>query len=259
MSVTPAFLDTANCADLEQELVNNSSIEQAIAKLAIINCELEVSCLLEQLVTPDRPTVVSFINQHAVCLSAADPAFIEALLASDLLLRDGVAMKALLWTRGRRAGLNMNGTDFIPRLLRARPTASVAFYGSTTEWLQRAAASARQITGSQSISIMDGFRATNAYVARAKAERPDIIVLGMGMPKQEIVARRLREALDYPCLIVCGGAILDFLGGRFPRAPKIIRRLGLEWLHRLALEPKRLWRRYFVGGAGFLNFALGAR
>ena len=71
------------------------------------------------------------------------------------------------------------------------------------------------------------------------------------MPKQEVVATRL-AASGVPCLIVCGGAILDFLGGKVDRAPKWGRRLGCEWVFRLIKEPKRLFSRYVVGNPMFL-------
>jgi len=58
--------------------------------------------------------------------------------------------------------------------------------------------------------------------------------------------------LGFPCLIVCGGAIIDFLGGKMPRAPRWMRRAGLEWAFRLGLEPRRLFRRYVIGNPVFL-------
>jgi len=62
----------------------------------------------------------------------------------------------------------------------------------------------------------------------------------------------IREHLDGPMLVVNGGAILDFLAGRFPRAPKWMRTLGLEWLFRLVREPGRLFQRYVIGNGVFL-------
>lgn len=71
----------------------------------------------------------------------------------------------------------------------------------------------------------------------------------------------LRAALGGPCLIVCGGAILDFLGGKVTRAPRWMRRAGLEWAYRLAREPRRLWQRYLRGNPLFLRraFAMARR
>jgi N-acetylglucosaminyldiphosphoundecaprenol N-acetyl-beta-D-mannosaminyltransferase len=78
----------------------------------------------------------------------------------------------------------------------------------------------------------------------------------MGMPRQEEVAAGLREVLSHPCLIVCGGAIIDFLGGKTPRAPLWMRKTGMEWVYRLALEPRRLFQRYVIGNPLFLTRAL---
>jgi exopolysaccharide biosynthesis WecB/TagA/CpsF family protein len=76
------------------------------------------------------------------------------------------------------------------------------------------------------------------------------------MPRQEEVAVLLRAALGYPCLIVCGGAIIDFIGNKTSRAPAWMRRTGLEWAWRLALEPKRLFKRYVLGNPLFLARSL---
>jgi exopolysaccharide biosynthesis WecB/TagA/CpsF family protein len=72
------------------------------------------------------------------------------------------------------------------------------------------------------------------------------------MPKQEQVAAQLRKQLSNGCLIVCGGAIIDFLGGKVTRAPLWVRNWGIEWMYRLAVEPKRLFKRYVIGNPKFL-------
>ena len=79
-----------------------------------------------------------------------------------------------------------------------------------------------------------------------------MVILGMGMPTQELLSAMLARELPGPVLIVNGGAILDFIAGRVRRAPGLMRRLGLEWLFRLLLEPARLWRRYLLGNVIFL-------
>ncbi|MNI76456.1 putative N-acetylmannosaminyltransferase [compost metagenome] len=105
------------------------------------------------------------------------------------------------------------------------------------------------------MSLHDGFASIDTYIDLARQQQPELIVLGMGMPKQENVAARLAE-LGRPCLIVCGGAILDFMGGKVTRAPDWLRRLGGEWVYRLSREPRRLFVRYVVGNPLFLLRAL---
>ncbi len=215
------------------------------------------SQLLDWLARPDRPRVLAFVNAHAMNSVADDGRFHEALMAADIVFRDGIGMALLMTLVNQRPGLNLNGTDLIPRILARHAGAPIALFGTREPWLSRAQqAVVRDLApGSPCISA-DGFRPTDDYVHLAQAHAPSLIVLGMGMPRQEFVALALRAALHRPCLIVCGGAILDFLAGRMPRAPRIVRGLGLEWAWRLAREPRRLFRRYVVGNPLFIGRAL---
>jgi N-acetylglucosaminyldiphosphoundecaprenol N-acetyl-beta-D-mannosaminyltransferase len=73
--------------------------------------------------------------------------------------------------------------------------------------------------------------------------RPNLVLIGMGFPKQELMIRRLRAVLPNAWYIGCGAAI-PMASGDSRRAPEAMQRLGLEWLHRLVHEPRRLARRY---------------
>jgi N-acetylglucosaminyldiphosphoundecaprenol N-acetyl-beta-D-mannosaminyltransferase len=115
---------------------------------------------------------------------------------------------------------------------------------------------ARSFAPHSTVIRANGFLDAQAYAQLAAEHRPALVVLGMGMPRQEAVAAQLRGVLDYPCLIVCGGAIIDFLGGKTPRAPLWMRKAGVEWVYRLALEPRRLFQRYVIGNPLFLTRAL---
>jgi len=213
--------------------------------------------LVQWLARPCRPQVLAFVNAHAMNASARDASFFDALCEADTLLRDGIGMAWLMGLLNQPPGLNLNGTDFIPRLLRACAGQPIALFGTQEPWLSRARAAIERDLAPASVCVTaDGFLPTARYVDLAAAHRPRLIVLAMGMPRQEQVARALRAALFEPCVIVCGGAILDFLGGRFPRAPRYLRQAGLEWAWRLGLEPRRLFRRYVLGNPLFLARAL---
>lgn len=82
-------------------------------------------------------------------------------------------------------------------------------------------------------------------VGRAVAAAPDIVFVGLGFPRQERLIRHLAAALPYSWFVGCG-ASLAFAAGEVRRAPRWMRRTGLEWLHRLGSEPRRLFRRYVV-------------
>jgi exopolysaccharide biosynthesis WecB/TagA/CpsF family protein len=105
--------------------------------------------------------------------------------------------------------------------------------------------------GCQIVAKVDGFKPESDYVTEAMRARPELIILAMGNPKQEIVARMIASSATTKMIIVNGGAVADVLAKRFERAPQWVRRAHFEWLFRLLQEPKRLWRRYLLGGISF--------
>ncbi|QHI99978.1 WecB/TagA/CpsF family glycosyltransferase [Xylophilus rhododendri] len=216
--------------------------------------ESELQLLLDKLERPERAQILAFVNAHAMNSAAHSPEFHAALLAADLVLRDGSGMATLYRMLGREPGLNLNGTDLIPRIMAKYDGKRIALFGTRDEYASRARDSmADELTPHSQIDSVHGFHDLDIYVAMAMHQRPDLIVLGMGMPKQELLAVELRKALkNTPCLIICGGAIIDFLGGKTTRAPQWVRNMGCEWVFRLALEPRRLFMRYVVGNPVFL-------
>ena len=101
---------------------------------------------------------------------------------------------------------------------------------------------------------MDGFQPEADYLRAVDREQPEIVLLAMGMPRQERVARLLAGHDGYrPALTICGGAIVDFIAGRVSRAPRFMRDNGLEWLFRLMQEPRRLFQRNIAGNVKFMR------
>lgn len=218
-----------------------------------------VDALVHRLAARERPTVLSFVNAHAVNLCMASDRTLDAFRQADILLRDGVGLKAALAALGCPPGLNMNGTDFIPQLLAALPAQRLAVYGTASPWLERGVEVLRRRTPHAVIDTDHGFHPLERYVEAAVSLKPDIVLLAMGMPRQEILAAEMKAALSHPALIVNGGAIVDFFAGRVRRAPPALRHLGLEWTYRLAHEPKRLFNRYCVGGFAFARTVVRVR
>jgi N-acetylglucosaminyldiphosphoundecaprenol N-acetyl-beta-D-mannosaminyltransferase len=98
-------------------------------------------------------------------------------------------------------------------------------------------------------------------LARRLAELPTkVVALCLGSPKQEQLFADLErvEVVPFSGVYLCVGATVDFLAGRVTRSPFFLRRLGLEWLFRLALEPRRLWRRYLVDDVRILRYFVRA-
>jgi N-acetylglucosaminyldiphosphoundecaprenol N-acetyl-beta-D-mannosaminyltransferase len=87
------------------------------------------------------------------------------------------------------------------------------------------------------------------------AQRADIVWVGLGTPKQDLVVAHLAEraaASGIDATFVAIGAAFDFIAGTKRQAPPWMQRHGLEWLHRLTVEPRRLWKRYLVGNSRFI-------
>lgn len=234
-----------------QSLVWQARWRAVVQKVYVLGDCSDEQKLLESLSQPSSATVLGFVNAHAMNLLAGDADYYHALSSADVLLRDGSGMSILFRRQGLQPGLNMNGTDFIPKLLTAFKGRRVAFWGTKEPFLTDAVRQSQECFGVNVVSVHHGFAEIDAYLMLARQFQPELIVLGMGMPKQEAVAAKIAAA-GSPCLIVCGGAILDFLGGKVTRAPQWVRRIGCEWLYRLALEPKRLFKRYVVGNPLFL-------
>jgi len=225
-----------------------------IDRMWVVRSTRQYTTLLDWLVSGKTARIVGFVNAHAMNVSAARGSFFKALVSADVLLRDGSGMSILFRILHRSPGWNMNGTDFIPKLLAAYRGKSIALWGTAQPWIGTAATQCERRFGVRIVSCADGFRDRHSYVELARTARPALIILGMGMPKQEELAQELKRHADpdQPPLIVCGGAILDFLGGKVRRAPAWMRRCGLEWLYRLLHEPRRLWGRYVMGNPSFV-------
>jgi N-acetylglucosaminyldiphosphoundecaprenol N-acetyl-beta-D-mannosaminyltransferase len=92
---------------------------------------------------------------------------------------------------------------------------------------------------------------------KISSTRPDVVWCALGAPRQELWMRRIGSALA-PAVLLGVGAAFDFLAGSKPRAPLWMQQVGLEWLHRLASEPRRLGARYFRTNTEYVVRALAA-
>jgi exopolysaccharide biosynthesis WecB/TagA/CpsF family protein len=229
------------------------SLYGLIKKIRRIPNEESLSTLFSSLNPQEiyRPVRIAFVNAHAVNICHINQGFLRNLFESDYVFRDGSGMKILFKMLRKDAGLNLNGTDLIPRLIKIYERKSAALLGTQEPYIQKAAVAAVE-KGLSPVLLMDGFKEDGEYLEAVRARRPFLIILGMGMPKQERIASLLAGNLDYPCVIICGGAILDFMAGKVSRAPLIFRRTGMEWLYRLGREPRRLFTRYAIGNFLFL-------
>jgi N-acetylglucosaminyldiphosphoundecaprenol N-acetyl-beta-D-mannosaminyltransferase len=168
----------------------------------------------------------------------------------------------IVWV-GRRSGRMVErvcGPDFMPALFdRSRELGRTHYlYGGADGVALRLADRMRERFPGVAIVGLETppFRALSPeeeddLVGRINAANPDYVWCGLGTPKQYLWISRLRDRIRAAALLAVGAAF-DYHAGVRPRAPRAIQRAGLEWLFRLASEPRRLGRRYTVANARFI-------
>ena len=208
--------------------------------------------------TAERQCVrLAFVNTFTAYLIGKNPAFKTA-LSNFLLLNDGVGLDIVSRiAHGTRFEFNHNGTDFIPFFLKATPHAyRIYLFGGQPGIAERAATALKTIAPQHTyVGTHHGYcsHEQNAQViAEIREKQTDILIVALGNPGQEMWIADHVERTGAR-LAIGAGALFDFLAGAVPRAPPWMRRAKLEWLYRMSLEPKRLWKRYVV----FTPFLIG--
>jgi N-acetylglucosaminyldiphosphoundecaprenol N-acetyl-beta-D-mannosaminyltransferase len=210
-----------------------------------------------ELVARQRGGFICTPNVDHVVLLEDDARLRGAYERASLVLADGMP---ILWASrllGAPLREKVSGSDLMePLLLRAAEERwRVYLVGGGEGVAERAAARLKtEAPGLEIVGIdarvidldadHDG-AALDPLVAGIVAARPDLVLVALGCPKQEIVMDRIARSVR-PAVCAGIGAGLDFVAGTVSRAPRWISAAGLEWLYRLAREPRRLWRRYLV-------------
>lgn len=208
------------------------------------------------LLAPGRRRV-AFFNAHCGNVMAQDAGYAEALATADLVLPDGIGVELAARMTGQHFTANLNGTDLVPALMAEAATRglSVFLLGAAPGVAEAAAANlARANPGLRIAGTLDGFAGaaeTGRVVTTINASGADILLVAMGVPMQDRWLFDQAGALS-PRLMLGVGALFDFLAGQVRRAPAAVRRARMEWAWRLAMEPRRMARRYLVGNASFL-------
>jgi N-acetylglucosaminyldiphosphoundecaprenol N-acetyl-beta-D-mannosaminyltransferase len=199
-----------------------------------------------------RGTAVSALAVHGLMTGALNREQKYRLNHFDLLVPDGQPVR---WAVNLLYKARLADRVYGPKLtlkICARAAAErtpVYFYGSTVDVLAALRQTLEKTFPTLRVAGMEAskFRRLTAMekvdlASRIRSSGASIIFVGLGCPRQEIFAFEFREILQMPILAV--GAAFPFLAGKMPQAPAWMQGAGLEWLFRLASEPRRLWRRY---------------
>jgi N-acetylglucosaminyldiphosphoundecaprenol N-acetyl-beta-D-mannosaminyltransferase len=231
------------------------------------------SAIIERVVAAveeESKLLVVNANAHCVTLSQQEPWMRSLFEEADIAFCDGagvqVATKIL-------KGLTPHRTtppEWIGAALeRLGPKARVFWLGGEPDVALKAAAAFEARYDILTVGVQHGYfdaspgsAESRAIIARINDSRPTILLVNMGMPRQE---RWLWENWQelHPGVAITAGALVDHAAGRVQRPPRWVANLGIEWLVRLVREPRRLWRRYLLGlpvfGVHLLGYAIKAR
>ena len=183
-------------------------------------------------------------NPEIVLRCREDAAYAAAVNGAELVLADGVGDLCAARILGTPLPGRVAGSDLVPRLLArlAERGGSVFLYGARPGVAQRAGEKLKsaypglRIAGTENGYISD----ETALLEALEREKPDLLLLGLGAPRQELWMAENRQRT--PAVMIGVGGLLDVFAGDIPRAPEAWQRLGLEWLYRLLCEPRRFKR-----------------
>jgi N-acetylglucosaminyldiphosphoundecaprenol N-acetyl-beta-D-mannosaminyltransferase len=196
------------------------------------------------------------VNAAKVVNMRRDPSLREDVLASDLILADGVSVVWASRLLRRPVPERVTGIDLMNAILAEAPGKGYRIFclGATPEVLEKACA--RMLADHPGLSLVGRHhghftdREERQVAAQIAAARPDVLFVGMTSPRKERFLARWSPRLGVPVCHGVGGSF-DVLAGKVRRAPRVWQRLGLEWLYRVGQEPRRLWKRYLVTNTAF--------
>jgi N-acetylglucosaminyldiphosphoundecaprenol N-acetyl-beta-D-mannosaminyltransferase len=200
------------------------------------------------------------LNAQFIQIARDDAEFASLIRGADLCVADGVSLVWACRSLGQPIPGRVNGTDLMVRLceVAAERGRTVYFLGGRPGAAEAAARKLQQdFAGLEVVGIdcppmgfMDNPEVAMDVSARIQQAAPDFLFVGLGAPKQEYWIRDNR-GLSAKVMVGVGGSF-ELVGGVTKRAPLMLQKTGLEWLWRLVMEPRRLWKRYLVGNSVFI-------
>ncbi|MBX7172154.1 MAG: WecB/TagA/CpsF family glycosyltransferase [Pyrinomonadaceae bacterium] len=248
----PAFFYGGNSAETQEKIkvlglpINNTSMKEA------------VDLISEKLHSTGSAVQFCFVNADCANLSVKNTEYKAVLNRAQFVFADGIGMKIagkLLKTGIKQ---NVNGTDLFPRLceklsgtgkkiflLGAKPKIADA----VANWVKT------NFPETEVCGTQHGYYSSEdepRILQKINESQTDLLLVAFGAPRQDVWIAENLPNLKIKAAIGVGG-LFDYFSGRIPRAPQWLREMGLEWFFRFYQEPRRMWRRYFLGNFVFLS------
>lgn len=247
-------------------MVAESRSQVRIGSLPVHRITLdELFLRVDEVIRMGERVSIMNVNAHAVCIAENHPEFRAAISDSSLVFCDGKAVQWASRFLGHPLPERFSPPDWIDRLcgLAVEKSYGLFFLGGADGVAAAAAKRLRNAHPGLRIATHHGYfdkrgPENDAVIDRINRLQPEFLLVGFGMPLQEIwVAAHLKRLRVSVVLSV--GALFDFVSGHKARGPQWLTDHGWEWLTRLLREPRRLGRRYLVGNVRFLWIVLGTK
>ena len=215
---------------------------------------------VDRLIAGQARGAVHLCNAYTLSLASRDASLAAQLNSGSLNAADG---KPVVWIARHLGYKHMTRRVYGPELMERSLSSGIAsgtrhyLYGSSPEVIAKLSTEIQRrwpealVVGAESPSFGEMSESDIKSAARRfEAAEADLVWVGLGTPKQDAVTAQFARTSDLTFVAI--GAAFDFIAGTKKQAPKLMREHGLEWLFRLASEPRRLWRRYLLGNARFV-------
>ncbi len=211
-----------------------------------------------------KKTLITTINQYSYCIAEEDPEFKKALLQSDVLLPDGMAIVSAVQLQTGKKIKKIAGADIHLHLLNDlnKKAGSCFYLGASESTLSKIKERlAIEFPNIEVATYSPPFKShfskleNKEMIDVINAFAPDVVFVGMTAPKQEKWAFHHKTQLKTKTICAIG-AVFDFYAGTVERPSNFWIKLKLEWLIRLVKEPKRMWKRYMYYGPVFIGYML---
>jgi N-acetylglucosaminyldiphosphoundecaprenol N-acetyl-beta-D-mannosaminyltransferase len=217
----------------------------------------EMNKVVEEGVREHRKWIISNHNLHSVYLFHRHATLRDFYAHVHWTYLDGMPLVSLgrLYGYPVQRNQRLTNADWMGPLMELAANSGwrVFYLGSRKQVAERGAAQLRKLYPHLQIEVTDGYfdarsesAENEAVVSRINAYKPDLLMVGMGMPRQELWTHENHARLNAHVILSSNGAGLDYIAGAVPTPPRWAGRVGLEWMFRLVNEPRRLFARYLI-------------
>ncbi len=220
----------------------------------IIKDEDEVKSIVKESLNKNSNLLLTYFNQNCYNHYISHSNYKELIDKRFTVYLDGIGMYFALWYLGYESVEKFNATDFNYGLFELFAAESKRIFLIGGDFSEKNIFKKTKTDCINIVGYSSGFfesRDHDNLVKSIRSTAPNVVIIGMGVLKQELLAAELSISITVD-EIICVGNFLEFYFGTKPRIPGLLRNIGIEWLFRLISEPKRLWKRYLLGVPKFI-------